>query len=94
MTGQHDLDRTLGAWFGTEAAAAPPPEPLARILETTRTVRPRPALTARAGSHWAGAESKIGSRGSLRNVRPAMVVALLTLLAVALVGGAALVETR
>ena len=47
MTAQHDLDRTLGAWFGTEAAPAPPPEPLARILEIDARRRPRPCARGR-----------------------------------------------
>ena len=51
MTAQNDLDRALGAWFHGDAIAAPP-EPLARVIESTRTIRPRPALTARVGSHW------------------------------------------
>ena len=67
MTAQHDLDRTLGAWFGVVAAPAPPPEPLANILESTRDRRPRPALVAGIGSHWVGGRSLIGAPdGTLR----------------------------
>ncbi len=47
MTAQNDLDRALGAWFHGDATTAPPPEPLARVIESTRTLRPRPALVAR-----------------------------------------------
>ena len=35
MTAQNDLDRTLGAWFEGDALSAPP-EPLARVIESTR----------------------------------------------------------
>ena len=67
MTAQHDLDRTLGTWFGAEAVPAPPPQPLASILESTRNRRPRPALVAGIGSHWVGGRSPIGARdGTLR----------------------------
>jgi hypothetical protein len=62
MTGQHDLDRTLGAWFEAEAEPAPPPEPLARMLESTRHRRPRRALVAGIGSHWVGGRLPIGAR--------------------------------
>ena len=48
MTAQNDLDRTLGAWFGAEAAPAVPPEPLARIIESTRG---RPAAAVARGRH-------------------------------------------
>ncbi|MEP6638753.1 MAG: hypothetical protein ABJC39_05325 [Chloroflexota bacterium] len=66
MTAQNDLDRTLGAWFGAEAAPAPPAEPLARILETTRARRPRPSLVADIGSHWVVAGgSTTGVRGGI-----------------------------
>ena len=94
MTAQRDLDRTLGAWFGAEAAPAPPPEPLASILKSTRDRRPRPAFVAGIGSHWVGGPP-IGARdGTLRpagtGVR-AVVWALLVLGAlVALVLGALL----
>ena len=94
MTAQHDLDRALGAWFGVEAVPAPPPEPLVRVIESTRTIRPRPALTARVGSRWVGAGSTSGPRGGLASLRPGMVVALVALLAVALVGAAVLVGSR
>ena len=47
MTAQNDLDRTLDAWFGAEAAPAVPPEPLVRILESTRGQRPRPSCRGR-----------------------------------------------
>lgn len=87
MTAQHDLDRTLAGWFGAEAAAAPPPEPLARILETTRDRRPRPALVAGIGSHWVAVTRTT-------SLRPVAIVALLALLALALAGGALLVGSR
>jgi hypothetical protein len=93
MTTSNDLDRALGSWFAAEAAATPPPEPLARILETTREIRPRPALFAWAGSRWVGAGSTDGLGGRLTSLRPAVVVALVALLAVALVG-ALLVGSR
>jgi hypothetical protein len=94
MTAQNDLDRALGAWFGEEDRAAPPPEPLARVIESTRTTRPRPALTARVGSHWVGAGSASGPWGGLAGLRPATVVALVVLLALALAGAALLAGSR
>ena len=89
MTAQHDLDRTLGAWFGTEAAPAPPPEPLARILESTRQRRPRPWLIAGIGSHWA--DRSTGRSIGDAALRPGLILALVALLALALVGAAVLV---
>lgn len=101
MTAQNELDRTLGAWFHGDATSTPPPEPLARILETTRTRRPRPAAVAWIGSSWpGGGEANAGrgeanaGRGGLIALRPALVVALVALLALALAGGAALVGGR
>jgi len=94
MTAQNDLDRALAGWFGTEAAATPPPEPLARVIESTRRIRPRPALTARVGSHLVGAGSTNGPWSGLASLRPALVIALVALLAVALVGAAVLVGSR
>jgi hypothetical protein len=91
MTAQNDLDRALGAWFDGEATATPPPEPLARALESTRTIRPHPALTARVGSRWVGAASTSGPWIGVAGLRPAVVVALVALLALALVGSALLV---
>jgi hypothetical protein len=93
MTAQNDLDRALGTWFAAEVSPAPP-EPLARVIESTRTIRPRPALTARVGSHWVGAGSTDGPMGGLARLRPVMVAALVALLAVALVGAAVLVGSR
>lgn len=88
MTAQHDLDRTLGAWFHGEATTAPPAEPLARAIESTRNLRPRRALVAWVGSSWTDADRTRGARSGLR---PALVVALVGLLALALAGGALLV---
>ena len=53
MTAQNDLDRTLSAWFGAEAAPAVPPEPLARSIETTRA--------RRRGLPWWPASAATGS---------------------------------
>jgi len=92
MTAQTDLDRALGAWFSELATAAPPPEPLARIIESTRSIRPRPTLTARVGSRWIGAE--YGVRAEAPRLRRLLVLALVALLAVALVGAAAIVGGR
>lgn len=94
MTAQNDLDRTLGAWFGEEAATAAPPEPLARAIESTRNIRPRPALAAWIGSAWIGAGSTSGVRGGIAGLRPVLVLALVGLLALALAGGAVLVGSR
>jgi hypothetical protein len=93
MTAQNDLDRTLGSWFEGDAISAPL-EPLARVIESTRNMRPRPALIARVGSRWVGAGSTNGPWGGLASLRPAMVVAIVTLLALALVGAALLVGSR
>ena len=93
MTAQHDLDRALATWFDGDAKSAPP-EPLARILETTRAIRPRPALTAWVGSHRVGARSTGRLPTGLADRRPAVVMALVALLTVALVGAALLVGSR
>ena len=93
MTAQNDLDRVLAGWFDGDAIA-PPPEPLARVIESTRGIRPRPALTARIGSRWVGAGSTSGPWGGVSSLRPAMVVVLVALLAVAIVGAAVLVGSR
>jgi hypothetical protein len=94
MTAKNDLDQAIGAWLGGEAAVTLPPEPLERILATTRTLRPRPALTARIGSGWVGAVSTSGPWGGLASLRPVMVVGLVALLAVALVGAVLVVGGR
>jgi WD40 repeat protein len=94
MTAQTDLDRALGAWFVAEAAAVTPPEPLARVLDTTRLLRPRPAAIAWAGSRWVGAGGIAERRERLGSLRPVVVLALVALLAVALTGAALLVGSR
>ena len=99
MTAENDLDRTLGAWFQADAMAAPPPEPLARVLASTRGIQPRPAMVAGLGSGWVGARSSNGTRGGVagprphafRLVGPALLVALL---AAALVGTLVLLGSR
>ncbi len=99
MTAQNDLDRTLSAWFQADAMAAPPPEPLARVLASTRGIQPRPAMVAGLGSGWVGARSSNGTRGGVagprphafRLVGPALLVALL---AAALVGTLVLLGSR
>ena len=93
MTGQQDLDRSLGAWFDDEVAAPPPPEPLVRVLEATSHLRPRPALVASFGSHWIGGVPYAG-RAEAPKLRPLLILALVALLAVALVGVAAIVGGR
>ena len=53
MTAQNDLDRTLGAWFGAEAAPAPAAGAArAHPRAATATRRPRPSYVAGFGSHW------------------------------------------
>ncbi len=52
MTAQNDLDRTLRGWFDADATTSPPREPLARAIESTRNVRPRPRRVAWIGSSW------------------------------------------
>jgi hypothetical protein len=94
MTAQNDLDRTLGAWFGAEAAPAVPPEPLARIIESTRGLRPRPSVVAGIGSHAVGVGPTSGIGSLASRLRPALVIALVALLTLALVGGALLVGGR
>ncbi len=94
MTAQNDLDRTLGAWFGAEAAPAVPQEPLARIIESTRGQRPRPSVVAGIGSHSVGAIPTSGVGSAANSLRPALVVALVGLIAIALAGGALLVGRR
>ena len=94
MTAQNDLDRALGAWFSEEATAAPPPEPLARAVESTRTIRPRPALAAGVGSRWVGAGTTSGPWVGVTSLRRVALLALLALLAASLAGAALLVGSR
>lgn len=94
MTAQNDLDRTLGAWFHGDATTTPPSEPLARAIEETQNVRPRPARVAWIGSAWIGAGETDGVRGGFASLRPALVIALVALVALALAGGAVLVGGR
>jgi hypothetical protein len=94
MTAQNDLDRTLIAWFHGDATTTPPPEPLARVIASTRAIRPRPAVVARFASAWIGAGGTNNVHRGIASLRPAIVVALVTLLALALAGGAALVGSR
>ena len=94
MTAQNDLDRTLSTWFGAEAAPAVPPEPLARIIESTRGRRPRPSVMAGIGSHSIGAGPTSGLGPVAASLRPALVIGLVALMTVALVGGALLVASR
>jgi hypothetical protein len=94
MTAQNELDRTLGAWFHGDATTTPPPEPLARAIKATGDLRPRPAPVAGIGSSWIGAGETNGVRAGVASLRPAFVVALVALLALALAGGAVLVGSR
>ena len=94
MTTQNDLDRTLGAWFHGDATSTPPPEPLARAIDATRDVRPRPAFIAWIGSAWIGGDRATGIRGAVTTLRPSLAVALVALLVLALAGGAVLVGSR
>jgi len=93
MTAQNDLDRTLGAWFHGDATTTPPPDTLARAIEATRHLRPRPALVARIGSSWIGSGEN-GVLSGIPGLRPALLVALVSLLALAIAGGAVLVGSR
>ena len=93
MTVQNDLDRMLGAWFDDDAAAALPLEPLARVLEATSGLRPRPSPVAAFGSHWIG-EATLGIRAEAPRLPRPLAVALVLLLAAALVGAAAIVGSR
>lgn len=91
MTAQNDLDRMLGAWFGADAAPAPPPEPLLRVLERTRRRRARPSLLASIGDHWIDGWRSEGTSDGPTRLRPGLVIVLAALLAVALAGAALLV---
>jgi Tol biopolymer transport system component len=94
MTAQHDLDRMLDAWFHGDATTTPPAEPLARVIESTRNVRPRNALLAAVGSSWTASDATDGFRGTVAGLRPAIVLALALLLTFALAGGVLLVGSR
>lgn len=94
MTMQNYLDRNLSAWFHGDATTTPPPEPLARAIEATRNVRPLPALVAWIGSAWVGSGGANGARRGIARLRPALAVAVIAMLALALAGGAALVGSR
>ena len=91
MIAQTDLDRAIGAWLTSEVAGTPPAGPLAQVIATTRGIRPRPALLAGVGSAWvdSGATSAMGYRVDMLR-RPAL-IALVALLTLALLVGAALV---
>ena len=84
MTAQNELDRALGAWFGAETAPAPPPEPLVRILETTRARRPRPWFVAGVGSHWIAGGSASGRGGIWGSGRIGLTPLIASLLLLAL----------
>jgi hypothetical protein len=92
MNAEHDLDRALGAWFGAEAAPAPPPEPIERIVETTRHRRPLPSVVAGIGGHWVG--SPPTRAGYRLGTRPVPVLAVVALIAILLAGVALLVGGR
>jgi len=92
MTAANDLDRMLGAWFGEQAEPAPPSEPLARILESTRARRPRPSLVARIGSDWVGRATWLD--GGVARRAPVVVLAVVALIVVALAAGALFVGRR
>jgi hypothetical protein len=94
MTAQHDLDRALAGWFAAEATTTPPPEPLARVLASTRSRRPRPWLLAGVGGHWVGTGPTSRVHAGLGERRPAVLAVVVALLALALVGGALLVAGR
>lgn len=94
MTTPNDLGRALDAWFHGHATTTPPLEPLARAIESTRGIRPRPALVAWIGGAWIAAGRTSGVRSGIAGLRPAFVLAIVALLALALVGGAALVGSR
>jgi hypothetical protein len=94
MTAQNDLDRAIGEWFNREAMATPPREPLARVIESTRHIRPRPALIARIGSAWVRTGSASGVRNGIERLRPVILFALVVLLALALVVAAVVVGSR
>jgi hypothetical protein len=90
----NDLSRTLGPWFGDYAEPAPPSEPLARILETTRGMRPRPSAIARLGSHSVASAPTGSVLSGIGVLRPALIVALIALLTLALAVGALLIGSR
>ena len=52
MTAYDDLDRTLDAWLGTGPAPVPPPEGLARILETSRGAPAAAVPRGRLREQW------------------------------------------
>jgi len=98
MNRHDDFDRTLAAWFESEALAPAPAEGLERILDGTRRRRPRPSWLAAAGSRWVGDAPTTGPTTGLRSL-PRLDVrwstALVVLLVVAaLVGGAILIAAR
>jgi Tol biopolymer transport system component len=95
MTGHDGFDRTLADWFEADALSAAPAGDLDRVLDATRSRRPRPAWLSGMGSDWVweapDAVSSPGLRSHpLRGVRWSMVLILLLAIA-ALVGGAILV---
>ena len=91
MIAQTDFDRALGAWFNSEAAGAPPSEPLAQVIASTRRLRPRASLTAGLGSAWVGSGVTSAMRYRLFELRRPALIALVALLTLALVVAAALV---
>ena len=84
MTESHDLDRTLDAWLGTTPAPVAPPDGLARILALASF-----AANGRATVRSGPASGATGSVASATpTLLPALAIALVGLLALALVGAA------
>jgi hypothetical protein len=94
MTAQNELDRALGAWFSDEALATPPAGPLARVIESTSSLRPRPTLAAGIGSGWVGVGSSSRGGTGIARLRPVVILALVALLVVALLEAAVLVGSQ
>jgi Tol biopolymer transport system component len=98
MTAYDDLDRTLAAWFESDALAPAPAGRLDMLVAATRRIRPRPAWLAGPGSQWVGSSPAAGlGLGTISSGRAGLrlsTMILLLLAFVALVGGTLLVGAR
>lgn len=94
MTAHDHVDRTIGAWFDSDALAPAPAGRLEQVIEITRRRKPRPAWFAGRGSRWVGqapATAPVGDTISvLRGWDIRWVTVVVVLLAMVAIAGTAL----
>ena len=98
MTAYDDLDRTLAAWFESDALPGAPAGRLESTVAGTRRIRPRPTWLAGPGSRWPESTMTVGlGVGAIQSRRAGLrlsMMLLLVLALIALVGGALLMGAR